>query len=155
MRVYLSLRRCLLLITLLIFISQTFLIGICSSDEGNLNVERLELDLIEGDILAIYFSPRIENISVRCYSLYNHGAFDLSMSTNYVDPYLDEASALWIQLEEPGIYNLPIVFTSNKSWKYILGVYTGNRGFYSSCGVTTRSYSPTRELDDKCPLKNS
>jgi len=130
MPICLSLKRCLLLIMLLISLSQTLPIGICSSEEESLNIERLELDLIGRDILAIYLSPKVENISVRCQPLYDDGAFDLSISTNYVDPYLEEASALWVQPGEPGIYNLTIIFTSSKSWKYILGVYTGNRDFY-------------------------
>jgi len=130
MLVWSSIRSCLLLATLLMVTPQSLLIGMSLSEEGNINVEHLELDLVEKDILAIYLSPGVENISVRCQPLRRGGSYDLSISTRYLSPYLEEASAVWVQPNLPGIYNLTINFVGNGSWKYVVGVYTGKQGFY-------------------------
>jgi len=129
MIIYSSLKRCLFLVMLLILFFQVPLIGTCSSREANL--ENLgDLDLLENDFLSIYISPPIENISVRCHPLDSNGAFDLSVSTNYPNPYGEDSSALWIQPRKPGTYNLTLTFASNKTWTYLYGVYTGNPNFY-------------------------
>jgi len=130
MPTYSPLKRCLFLILLLILFFQALLIGICSSSAEE-NLEYLgNLDLLENDFLSIYISPPVENISVRCQPLISDGTFDLSISTNYVNPYLEDSSVLWIQPSKSGIYNLTLIFASNKTWKYLYGVYTENRNFY-------------------------
>jgi len=127
---YSSLRKYLMLAVLFMFLFQVLHIGISASQERRLNTERQKLDLIEKDVLAIYISPKIENLSVRCQPLRHSGAFDLSISTNYLDLYLGEVSAIWVQPSEPGIYNLTVTFVSNESWEYRLGVYSRNFDFY-------------------------
>jgi len=126
----LSLRNCLLVAALLIFIFQVFPIEICTSGNYDLNVERQKTVLVEKDVFAVYLRYKIENLSVRCQPLHRGGMFDLSISTKYVDPYLGEVSAVWVQPGERGIYNLTINFMSNESWEYVLGVYTRNFNFY-------------------------
>jgi len=124
-----SLRKYLVYATLFISIFQVLPIGISMCEEG-INVERQKSILIEKDVFAIYLSSHVENISVQCRPLRQSGAFDLSISTSYLDYYLGKVSAVWVQLREPGIYNLTVNFVSNRSWEYVLGVYTRNFDFY-------------------------
>jgi len=89
--------------------------------------------MLEQDVFAIYISPPVNNLSARCYPLRRNGAFDLTMSTKYLDPYLrfsGEVSVVWIRPTRPGSYNLTVIFSSNKSWEYLLGVFTRNLDFY-------------------------
>lgn len=131
MPAYASLRKYLTFAVLLLSIFQVLSIGICVSEEGEFNAERQKLDLVEKDVLVIYLSPQVENLSVRCQPLRHSGAFDLSISTKYLDPYLKrKVSAVWVQPAESGIYNLTVNFVSNSSWEYMLRVYTRSFEFY-------------------------
>jgi len=126
-----SFNKHLTFVMLLIFAFQTIPIGVCLSEKDDLNIERLDyLPLIERDVLAIYISPTVENLSVRCQPLYGSGDFDLSISTNYVNPDLKKSSVIWVRLYKPGSYNLTINFFSNRSWEYMVGVYARNYNFY-------------------------
>lgn len=140
---HLSLRNFLLFAALLVFISQVFPIGVCTSKDNSLNIDRpvSKVDVLERDVFVVFLSPKIENLSARCQPLRRGGLFDLSISTRYVDFYLGEVSVVGVQLNEPGTYNLTISFASNESWKYTLGVYTRSLKFYEEHwgqGIVTR-----------------
>jgi len=100
---------------------------------GEGNIERYRLKMLENDILTIYLSPPVENLSARCTPITQNGVYSLSIATRYLDPYVmrKEVSAVWIQPTKPGIYNLTIRFFSNQTWEYLLGVYSRNYDFYS------------------------
>jgi len=102
---------------------------------GEGNIERYRLKMLENDILTIYLSPPVENLSARCTPITQNGVYSLSIATKYLDPYVmrmrREVSAVWIQPTKPGIYNLTIRFFSNHTWEYLLGVYSRNYDFYS------------------------
>jgi len=126
-------RKYLILITISILVLQSIFIETCSSEKERFNAERQKMDLLQNDIFTIYLNPQVENISVKCRPLRSNGAFDLTISTKYLDPYSTlgrEVSAIWVQPSEPGIYNFTVNFVSNKSWEYMLGVYTRNFDFY-------------------------
>ncbi|RJS88576.1 hypothetical protein CW705_08640 [Candidatus Bathyarchaeota archaeon] len=130
---YPSVRKYLIFAVLLVLIFQSLSVGMSLSQEKKINAERQKIDMIEKDVFAIYISPPVNNLSVRCEPLRRSGAFDLTMSTKYLDPYLRlrrEVSAVWVQPNGPGIYNLTVNFSSNKSWEYLVGVFTRNFDFY-------------------------
>jgi len=121
-----------LLFPILLIVAFHFLLLDASFLIGEGNVERYKLKMLENDILTIYLSPPVENLSARCTPITQNGVYSLSIATRYLDPYVAriEVSAVWIKPAKPGIYNLTIRFFSNQTWEYLLGVYSGNYDFY-------------------------
>ncbi len=122
-----------LLLSILLVMAFCFLLLDASFLIGEGNIERYRLKMLENDILTIYLSPPVENLSARCIPAAQNGVYSLSIATRYLDPYVmrREVSAVWIHPVKPGIYNLTIRFFSNQTWEYILGVYSRNFDFYS------------------------
>ena len=124
-----------LLFSILLVMAFHFLLLDASLLIGAGNIERYRLKMLENDILTIYLSPPVENLSARCTPITQNGVYSLSIATKYLDPYVmrmrREVSAVWIQPTKPGIYNLTIRFFSNQTWEYLLGVYSRNYDFYS------------------------
>jgi len=121
--------------SILLVIAFHFLLLDASFLMGGGNIERYRLKILENDILTIYLSPPVENLSARCMPITQNGIYLLSIATKHPDPLVmnmrGKVSAVWIQPAKPGIYNLTIRFFSNQTWEYLLGVYSRNYDFYS------------------------
>ena len=91
----------------------------------NVNVDRYDFDVVEKDVFAVYIKPILGYVSVECKPLDYGNPFDLSVSSNYTDPVFGRITAIWMQPEAHGRFNLTIAFRSDKPWDYTLGVYPG------------------------------
>jgi len=113
--------------------------------DHDLNVDYpfCKVNVLQGDIFAIFFSSNVKNPSANCQSLIQGGSFYLSISTVYEEPYLGKVSAVGVQLNKPRASNLIICFNADSPWNYTLGVYTRHFGFYESFwgrGISLQGY---------------
>lgn len=113
---------------LTIFLIVTFLAsprGTHASELENLNVDRYNLDVLEGDVLTVYVYPVVRNVTFNS----ERSGIVLTISTNYT-AQLRENTAIWVRPESQGTFNLTISFRSDKAFDYTVGVYSRNADFY-------------------------
>lgn len=112
--------------------------------------ERYEkIDVLEGDVLAVYIYPVVEWVMVDIKPLERGNPFDASIATNYTDTYFKKATVVWMRPATRGSYNVTISFQSYKGWEYTVGVYARNYEFYGKnvrfTGNFGRFYSFARD----------
>jgi len=111
-----------------VFFAVTLLVsprGSYALELENVNVDRYDFDIVEREIFAVYINPILDYVMVECKPLEYGNPFDLSVSSNYTDPIFGRITAVWMQPEADGRYNLTIAFRSDEPWDYKVGVYPG------------------------------
>jgi len=116
---------CMLFLVVFVVTLLVFPRGIYALELENVNVDRYDFDVVERDVFAVYIRPVLGYVSVECKPLDYGNPFDLSVSSNYTDPVFGRITAIWMQPEAHGRFNLTIAFRSDEPWDYTLGVYPG------------------------------
>jgi len=93
----------------------------------------LSFEILEGDTLAIYIWPPVENLSVNCASPESN-SFRVAFFSREMQ-YGQETSIIYVMPKVEGTYNLFVTFRSNVAWNGTIGVYTSNSGFYQRTGI--------------------
>lgn len=94
---------------------------------------RQEWDLLEFDVLDVSIRPAVLSLWARSDPLYRGNPCVLYTSLNE-----DGRSIVRMQPQSQGIYNLTIMFWSNRTWQYTIGAFTGSPDFYKPHGRTER-----------------
>jgi len=102
------------------------------SAEDSKNMKQ-DWDLLEFDILDVSIRPAVLSLWARSDPLYRGNPCVLYTSLNE-----DGRSIVRMQPQSQGIYNLTIMFWSNRTWQYTIGAYTGSPDFYKPHGKTER-----------------
>lgn len=89
-------------------------------------VEMTDRHILQGDTLVTYISPVVERLSVDTFSFTPDLDFRVSFLLNE-----SETSVVRMQPLSEGIYNLTVMFETEKAWNYTLGVLTNRPSFYS------------------------
>lgn len=92
-----------------------------------------DLEMLIGDILTLYISPPVENLSAVCQT---NRLFRMYLAVNE-----GSHSLVQVQPVSPGFYNITIAFQPPASWGYSLGVLTADPDLYT--GFRNATY--TRE----------
>ena len=85
------------------------------------------------DVLDVAIEPAVVRLWARCDPLYRGNPCVLYVSMNEED-----RSIVRMQPQSEGIYNLTIIFWSNRTWRYTVGVFTGSPEFYRAHGDVQR-----------------
>ncbi len=81
-----------------------------------------DLEMLSGDILTLYISPPVENLSVVSQT---DKPFRMYLAANE-----SSRSIVQVQPRSPGLYNITVTFQSPASWGYSIGVLTINPDWY-------------------------
>jgi len=92
-----------------------------------------ELDVLEFDVLDVSIQPAVLSLWARSDSLYRANPCVLYTSLNE-----DSSSIVRMQPQSEGVYNLTIMFWSNETWQYTIGVFTSSPDFYRPNGNVQR-----------------
>jgi len=112
---------------LLILLSCALLNSTLKVAEGSpAYVEMTDRHILQGDTLVTYISPVVERLSVDTFSFTPDLDFRVSFLLNQ-----SETSVVQMQPLSEGIYNLTVMFETEKAWNYTLGVFTNRPSFYS------------------------
>jgi hypothetical protein len=120
----------LMAVTLLLLASLLPFNGLLVEDLGDVFVDREDLYVLKGDILAVYFKPTLPNLEVRCVPVSGQALFDVRFISNYTDAMFGVVTTVLIRPESEATYNISISFVSDDSWNYLIGAYTTNFSFY-------------------------
>jgi len=90
-----------------------------------------DLEMLSGDILIIYISPPVENLSAVCHT---NKMFRMYLAVNE-----SSHSIVQVQPRSPGSYNITVAFQSPVAWGFSVGVLTINPGLY--VGFSNATYT--------------
>jgi hypothetical protein len=142
---------------LLMFLLPAFLIvprGVYGSEPTDVSVpEPYALDILGNDVLTIYIRPYLDHVYVRCEPLDRGNPSQFSVQTDYTDDYFGKVTAVWVQPEASGMYNVTVTFESNATCTYVIGAYTRNFEFYTEYyGKNIKTYGYFVEFRDPVNL---
>ena len=91
----------------------------------------LDLEMLSGDVLIIYISPPVENLSAVCQT---NKLFRMYLAVNE-----SSRSIVQVQPRSPGSYNITVAFQSPVAWGFSVGVLTINPSLY--VGFSNATYT--------------
>jgi len=91
-----------------------------------------DLEMLRDDILTLYISPPVENLSAVCQT---NKLFRMYIAANE-----SSRSIVQVQPRSPGFYNITVAFQSPGAWGFSIGVLTANPGLY--VGFSNVTYTP-------------
>jgi len=88
-----------------------------------------DLEMLSGDILTLYISPPVENLSAVCQT---NKPFRMYLAANE-----NSRSIVQVQPRSPGSYNITVAFQSPVAWGFSIGVLTADPRPYAGLNNVT------------------